>query len=100
MVVVAALAFGITNGANDAANSIATVIGTRNLSPRTALLMAGVCEFAGAVTGTAVANPVANPPTMHRSALNAAGSRRGAEEDGAGADDAGSVMAVMSAADQ
>jgi len=58
MVVVAALAFGITNGANDAANSIATVIGTRNLSPRAALIMAGVCEFAGAVTGTAVARTI------------------------------------------
>ncbi len=58
MVVAAALAFGITNGANDAANSIATVIGTRNLSPRAALIMAGICEFAGAATGTAVAKTI------------------------------------------
>ena len=58
VVVVAAVAFGIANGANDAANSIATVIGTRNLSPRTALIMAGVCEFAGAATGTAVAKTI------------------------------------------
>ncbi len=55
IVVVAAIAFGVANGANDAANSIATVIGTRNLSPRAALIMAGICEFAGAATGTAVA---------------------------------------------
>ncbi len=55
LVVAAAIAFGVANGANDAANSIATVIGTRNLSPRSALLMAGACEFAGAATGTAVA---------------------------------------------
>ena len=58
VVVVAAIFFGITNGANDAANSIATVIGTRNLSPRAALIMAGVCEFAGAMTGTAVAKTI------------------------------------------
>ena len=58
LVVVAAIAFGIANGANDAANSIATVIGTRNLSPRTALILAGVCEFAGATTGTAVAKTI------------------------------------------
>lgn len=58
IVVVAAVAFGVTNGANDAANSIATVIGTRNLSPRTALILAGICEFAGAATGTAVAKTI------------------------------------------
>lgn len=55
IVIAAAIAFGVANGANDAANSIATVIGTRNLSPRSALLMAGACEFLGAATGTAVA---------------------------------------------
>ena len=58
IVVVAAIAFGVTNGANDAANSIATVIGTRNLSPRAALILAGICEFAGAATGTAVAKTI------------------------------------------
>lgn len=58
LVVIAAIAFGVTNGANDASNSIATVIGSRNLSPRTALIMAGICEFLGAVTGTAVAKTI------------------------------------------
>ncbi|MBN1152412.1 MAG: inorganic phosphate transporter [Dehalococcoidia bacterium] len=58
LVVVAAILFGVTNGANDAANSIATVIGSRNLSPRAALIMAGLCEFAGAATGTAVAKTI------------------------------------------
>lgn len=58
LVVAAAVAFAFANGANDAANSIATVIGTRNLSPRTALIMASCCEFAGAVTGTAVAKTI------------------------------------------
>ena len=58
VVVAAAIGFGFVNGANDAANSIATVIGTRNLSPRTALIMASCCEFAGAATGTAVAKTI------------------------------------------
>ena len=58
VIVTAAIGFGFVNGANDAANSIATVIGTRNLSPRTALIMASCCEFAGAATGTAVAKTI------------------------------------------
>jgi PiT family inorganic phosphate transporter len=45
----------MANGFNDAANAIATVIGTRTLSPRAAIIMAAVCNFAGAATGTAVA---------------------------------------------
>ncbi len=55
LVVGAAVVFAFVNGANDAANSIATVIGTRNLAPRTALVMAAFCEFVGAASGTAVA---------------------------------------------
>jgi len=58
LVVAAAIGFAVANGANDAANSIATVIGTRNLSPRAALIMAACCEFAGAATGTAVARTI------------------------------------------
>ena len=58
LVIAAAIGFGIVNGANDAANSIATVIGTRNLAPRTALAMAAGCEFLGAATGTAVAKTI------------------------------------------
>jgi inorganic phosphate transporter, PiT family len=50
-----AVAFGFTNGINDAANAIATVVGTRVLSPRGAIIMASVFNFAGAATGTAVA---------------------------------------------
>ena len=50
-----AVGFGIANGFNDAANAIATVIGTRTLSPRAAIIMATCFEFAGAATGTAVA---------------------------------------------
>lgn len=55
IVIVVAIGFGITNGFNDAANAIATVIGTRTLSPRKAIIMAAFFNFAGAATGTAVA---------------------------------------------
>ncbi len=54
-VIIVAIGFGIANGFNDAANSIATVIGTRSLSARSAVIMAACCEFLGAATGTAVA---------------------------------------------
>jgi len=55
LIIAAAIVFGIANGANDAANAIAAVIGTRTLSPRAAITMAAFSEFAGAATGTAVA---------------------------------------------
>jgi PiT family inorganic phosphate transporter len=55
LIIIVALGFGFTNGLNDAANAIATVIGTRTLSPRAAIIMAAFCDFAGAMTGTAVA---------------------------------------------
>ena len=54
-VIVAAIGFGVANGFNDAANAIATVIGTRTLSPRAAIIMAACFNFAGAAKGTAVA---------------------------------------------
>jgi len=54
-VIAAAIGFGIANGFNDAANAISTVIGTRTLSPRTAVIMAACFNFLGAATGTAVA---------------------------------------------
>lgn len=54
-VIVLATGFGVANGFNDAANAIATVIGTRTLSPRAAVMMAALFSFIGAVTGTAVA---------------------------------------------
>ena len=47
-VVVVALAFDYTNGFHDAANAIATSISTRALTPRIALTLAAVMNFAGA----------------------------------------------------
>lgn len=54
-VIAAAIGFGIANGFNDAANAISTVIGTRTLSPRFAVIMAACFNFLGAATGIAVA---------------------------------------------
>ena len=55
LIVILAIAFGFANGFNDAANAIATVIGTRVLSPRAAIMLASLFNFAGTATGTAVA---------------------------------------------
>jgi PiT family inorganic phosphate transporter len=57
-VVVLALFFDFTNGFHDAANAIATTVSTRALSPRQAVLMAGVLNFAGAFISLKVATTV------------------------------------------
>ena len=57
-VVVIALAFDYTNGFHDAANAIATSVSTRALTPRIALVLAGVMNFVGAFLGQEVANTV------------------------------------------
>jgi PiT family inorganic phosphate transporter len=51
LIVIAALGFGFSNGLNDAANAIATVIGSRVLSPRNAIVMAAVFNLAGTLSG-------------------------------------------------
>ena len=53
-----ALGFGVVNGFNDAANAIATSIGSRALAPRQALIIAVIFNMLGAATGTAVAQTV------------------------------------------
>ncbi len=57
-VVVLGLIFEFVNGFHDAANAIATVVATRVLTPAQAILMAGVLNFAGALSGVAVATTV------------------------------------------
>jgi PiT family inorganic phosphate transporter len=53
------LAAEFTNGLTDAANAIATVVGTRVLSPSKAVIMAAVMNLVGVlVTGTAVASTI------------------------------------------
>jgi len=58
-VVALALGFDYTNGFHDAANAIATSVSTRALTPRAALIMAAVMNFAGALLGTDVAETIA-----------------------------------------
>jgi PiT family inorganic phosphate transporter len=60
IVVATALAFDFTNGFHDTANAIATSISTRAMSPRTAVLMSAVLNFAGAFVSLAVAATVAS----------------------------------------
>jgi inorganic phosphate transporter, PiT family len=59
IVVAAALAFDFTNGFHDTANVVATVISTRALSPRSAVALAAVLNFAGALLSMKVAATVA-----------------------------------------
>ena len=60
VVIVTAIVFDYINGFHDAANAIATVVSTGVLPIRTAVFMAGVFNFLGAVTGTAVAKTIAS----------------------------------------
>ncbi len=58
LVLIAALAFEYINGFHDAANSIATVVSTKVLTPRQAIMLAAVCDITGALMGTAVATTI------------------------------------------
>lgn len=58
-IIVVALIFDYTNGMHDSANSIATVVATRVLSPRNAVIWAAFFNFAAIfVVGTAVAKTI------------------------------------------
>lgn len=57
-VILATLLFTYTNGFHDTANSIATVVSTKVLTPRQAILLATVFNLIGALFGTAVAKTV------------------------------------------
>src|ERR1700742_3279261 len=59
-VIVVAILFDYINGFHDAANAIATVVSTGVLPIRTAVILAGILNFVGAVTGTAVAKTIAS----------------------------------------
>jgi PiT family inorganic phosphate transporter len=60
VVILAALVFEFINGFHDTANSIATVVATKVLSPGWAVMLAAVMNLIGALTGTAVALTIAN----------------------------------------
>lgn len=57
-VILAALAFEFINGFHDCANAIATVVSTKVLSPKQAVLFGASLEFIGALTGTHVAKTI------------------------------------------
>jgi PiT family inorganic phosphate transporter len=58
LVLIAALAFEYINGFHDAANAIATVISTKVLTPRQAIVLAALFNLVGAFLGTAVAKTI------------------------------------------
>lgn len=60
LVVVCTLLFDYINGFHDTANAIATVVSTRVLSPRNAIIMAACLNFLGALFSTHVAVTVAS----------------------------------------
>ncbi|RPE81297.1 inorganic phosphate transporter [Vulcaniibacterium tengchongense] len=60
VVVLAALVFEYINGFHDTANSIATVVATKVLSPMQAVALAAIMNLVGALWGTAVAKTIAS----------------------------------------
>src|SRR5437764_9313805 len=59
IVVAVALLFDYINGFHDTANAIATVVSTRVLTPRTAIIMAACLNFIGALLFSEVAKTIA-----------------------------------------
>ena len=57
-VILIALAFEYINGFHDTANSIATSVSTRVLTPRQAILLSTIFNLLGALAGTAVAKTI------------------------------------------
>src|SRR5205814_3117206 len=67
-IILIALVFDFSNGFHDAANSIATVVSTRVLSPRMAVAWAAFFNFvAFLVFGTKVASTIANDVVLPKS---------------------------------
>ena len=60
LVVLVALVFEYINGFHDTANSIATVVATKVLSPGQAVMLAASMNLLGALAGTAVAKTIAS----------------------------------------
>ena len=60
IVILVALAFEYINGFHDTANSIATVVSTKVLTPAQAVFLAAVTNLLGALWGTAVAKTISS----------------------------------------
>ena len=76
LVIGIALIFEISNGWNDSANAIATVVSTRVLTPLQAVLLAAIMNVAGAFFSTAVAKTIGkgivNPADITQTVVAAA----------------------------
>jgi PiT family inorganic phosphate transporter len=59
-VIFVALVFTYTNGFHDTANAIATIVGTKVLTPRQAIILATITNLIGAMIGAAVAKTIAS----------------------------------------
>jgi inorganic phosphate transporter, PiT family len=60
LVIITALVFEFINGFHDTANSIATVVATKVLTPAQAVMLAAVMNLIGAFWGTAVAKTISS----------------------------------------
>lgn len=60
LVIFVALVFEFINGFHDTANSIATVVATKVLTPTQAVILAAVTNLVGALSGTAVAKTISS----------------------------------------
>ncbi len=60
LVILVALIFEFINGFHDTANSIATVVATKVLTPTQAVMLAAVTNLVGAFSGTAVAKTISS----------------------------------------
>jgi PiT family inorganic phosphate transporter len=58
LIIALTVGFGLVNGFNDAANAVAASVGSRAISPRNAMILAAVCNLAGAATGLEVAKTI------------------------------------------
>lgn len=72
--VVAALAFDLINGFHDTANAIATAVSTRALKLRTAIVLASIMNFLGALSFSGVAKTIskdilADPYKLHNGGI-------------------------------
>src|SRR4051794_10148708 len=76
LVVLLALAFDYINGFHDTANAVATVVSTNVLPGRTAVMMAAVFNFGGAVTrgggAKTMGGDTATPATITQTVVAAA----------------------------
>lgn len=60
LVILVALIFEFVNGFHDTANSIATVVATKVLTPTQAVILAAATNLVGALSGTAVAKTISS----------------------------------------